>query len=112
MEESKLYTARVQVVEAMERGIPWHEAAKLAPGFRSANPPPIGFVSACAKQERWHCVRADMDILSNCEAKCGSFWNGPVGWLLLPRATRFKGCWPTTFPFRSASVKSTACAPR
>jgi hypothetical protein len=29
MEESKLYTARVQVVEAMERGIPWHEAAKL-----------------------------------------------------------------------------------
>jgi transposase len=30
MEESKLYTARVQVVEAMERGIPWHEAAKLA----------------------------------------------------------------------------------
>jgi transposase len=30
MEESKLDTARVQVVEAMERGIPWHEAAKLA----------------------------------------------------------------------------------
>lgn len=30
MEESKLYTARVQVVEAMERGSPWHEAAKLA----------------------------------------------------------------------------------
>jgi len=30
MEESKLYTARVQVVEAMERGLPWHEAAKLA----------------------------------------------------------------------------------
>jgi hypothetical protein len=30
MVESKLYTARVQVVEAMERGLPWHEAAKLA----------------------------------------------------------------------------------
>src|SRR5947207_9236576 len=30
MEESKLYTARVQVVEAMERGLPWHEAAKRA----------------------------------------------------------------------------------
>jgi|SRR5450432_1059836 transposase len=30
MEESKLYTARVQVVEAMEQGLPWHEAAKLA----------------------------------------------------------------------------------
>lgn len=30
MEESKLYTARVQVVEAMEQGYPWHEAAKLA----------------------------------------------------------------------------------
>src|SRR6266852_3245338 len=30
MEESKLYTARVQVVEAMEQGLPWHEAAKQA----------------------------------------------------------------------------------
>ncbi len=30
MEESKLYTARVQVVEAMEQGLPWHEAAKRA----------------------------------------------------------------------------------
>ena len=30
MEESKLFTARVQVVEAMERGIPWHEASKQA----------------------------------------------------------------------------------
>ncbi len=30
MEESRLYTARVQVVEAMEQGFPWHEAAKQA----------------------------------------------------------------------------------
>ncbi len=30
MEESKLYTARVQVVEAMKQGLPWHEAAKRA----------------------------------------------------------------------------------
>ncbi len=30
MEESKLYTARVQVVEAMEQGLPWYEAAKQA----------------------------------------------------------------------------------
>ncbi len=30
MEESKLYTARVQVVEAMEQGLPWHEATKRA----------------------------------------------------------------------------------
>jgi transposase len=30
MEESKLYRARVQVVESMEQGLPWHEAAKLA----------------------------------------------------------------------------------
>lgn len=30
MEETKLYTARVQVVEAMEQGLPWHEAARLA----------------------------------------------------------------------------------
>jgi hypothetical protein len=28
MEESKLYTARVQVAQAMEQGLPWHEAAK------------------------------------------------------------------------------------
>src|SRR5713101_9063408 len=30
MEESELYMARVQVVEAMEQGLPWHEAAKRA----------------------------------------------------------------------------------
>lgn len=30
MEESKLYMARVQVVEAMENGLPWHEAVKRA----------------------------------------------------------------------------------
>jgi transposase len=30
MEESKVYLARVQVVEAMEQGLPWHEAAKRA----------------------------------------------------------------------------------
>ena len=30
MEERKLYMARVQVVEAMENGLPWHEAAKRA----------------------------------------------------------------------------------
>src|SRR5438552_18636907 len=30
MEESKLYTARVQVVEAMEQGLSWHEAAQRA----------------------------------------------------------------------------------
>ena len=30
MQESKLYRARVQVVEAMEQGLPWHEAAKQA----------------------------------------------------------------------------------
>jgi transposase len=30
MEESKLSTARVQMVEAMEQGLPWYEAAKQA----------------------------------------------------------------------------------
>ena|SRR2546422_9495610 len=30
MEACKLYAARVQVVEAMEQGLPWHEAAKQA----------------------------------------------------------------------------------
>lgn len=30
MEESKLYTTRMQVVEAREQGVPWHEAAKRA----------------------------------------------------------------------------------
>jgi transposase len=30
MEEFHLYAARVQVVEAMEQGLPWHEAAKRA----------------------------------------------------------------------------------
>jgi transposase len=30
MEESKGYLARVQVVEAMEQGLPWHEAAQQA----------------------------------------------------------------------------------
>src|SRR5258708_12795692 len=30
MEEFHLYAARVQVVEAIEHGLPWHEAAKRA----------------------------------------------------------------------------------
>jgi transposase len=30
MAESKLYRARVQMVEAMEQGLPWHEAAEQA----------------------------------------------------------------------------------
>jgi len=30
VETSRLYLARVQVVEAMEQGLPWHEAAKRA----------------------------------------------------------------------------------
>ncbi len=30
MQETKLYTARVQVVEAMEQGLPCHEATKRA----------------------------------------------------------------------------------
>src|SRR5713226_9801715 len=30
MEACKLYVARVQAVEAMEHGLPWHEAAKQA----------------------------------------------------------------------------------
>jgi hypothetical protein len=30
MEESRRYHARVQVVEAMEQGLPWHEAARHA----------------------------------------------------------------------------------
>ena len=30
MEETNLYTARVQVAQAMEQGLPWHEAAKQA----------------------------------------------------------------------------------
>lgn len=28
MEETPLYTARVQLVEAMEQGLPWHEAVE------------------------------------------------------------------------------------
>jgi transposase len=30
MAESRLYRARVQIVEAMEQGLPWYEAAKQA----------------------------------------------------------------------------------
>ena len=30
MAENKLYRARVQMVEAMEQGLPWHEAANQA----------------------------------------------------------------------------------
>jgi putative transposase len=30
MEETNLYRARIQVVEAIEQGLPWHEAAKRA----------------------------------------------------------------------------------
>ena len=30
MEENQLYTARVHIAQAMEQGLPWHEAAKQA----------------------------------------------------------------------------------
>ncbi len=30
MKETKLHVARVQVVEVMEQGLPWHEAAERA----------------------------------------------------------------------------------
>jgi hypothetical protein len=100
MEESKLYTARVQVVEAMEQGLPWHEAAKRA-GLQISQSTAYGFVSGCVKGASKRCVKADMDILSNCEARSASGWNRPVDRLLLPRATRSKRSLPNSFPFRS-----------
>ena len=44
-----------------------------APGSRSANPQPSGFVSGCGKRASQRCVKADMDTPPNYEAKCGSF---------------------------------------
>jgi hypothetical protein len=89
IKESKLYMARVQVVEAMEQGLLWHEAAKRA-GL------PISQLTTYRLRQRmWE---ADEQAMregrhghpSNCEVRCGRFWKRHVGKLLTRQVTRSK----------------------
>ena len=79
MKASQLYMARVQVVEAMEQGLPWHEAAKRA-GL------PISQSTAYRLRQRMR--EAGEQALRE-------------GRHLLSRATRSKRSLPNSFPFRS-----------
>jgi hypothetical protein len=72
-----------------------------APGSRSANPRPIGFVSVCGKRASRPCAKAGMDTRSNCEERRGSFWKRPADRPLTHPVTRFRHSLPRTFPFGS-----------
>ena len=98
MEKTKLYGARMQVVKAMEQGLPWHEAAKRA-GLEISQSTAYRH-SPRMRQEGEQALREGRHghTLSNCKAKHARFWNRPVGRLLLPRATRSKSSLPNSFP--------------
>ena len=72
MEESKLYTARVQVVEAMEQGLSWHEAAKQA-GLQISQSTAYRLRQRCVEEASRRCRKGGMDIRRKCEARCASF---------------------------------------
>jgi hypothetical protein len=89
MEESGLYTARMRVVEAMERGIPWHETAKLAEiqisqstAYRLRQRMSQGGEQALREGSR--------DIQPNCEVKSESFWKRSADKPLTRPAVRSK----------------------
>src|SRR6266446_5639503 len=80
-------------------------------GCRSANPRPIGFVSACVKGASKRCVKAGMGTQRKCEAKYVSFWKKRVGRLLIHQATRFKYGLPSGLLSRSVLAKSIGFVP-
>jgi hypothetical protein len=89
MEESGLYTARMRVVEVMERRMPGTRPPNSL-GFRSVNQRPIGFVSACGKRANKRCVKAGRDARPTCEVRSESFWNRAADKPLTRPAVRFK----------------------
>jgi hypothetical protein len=94
MEESTFHLARVQVVEAMEQGLPGMRL-QSGPGSRSVNRRPIGYASGCIKRANKRCAKADMDTRSTCEGKCGTGWNRLASKLLIHQATRSKRSSPS-----------------
>jgi hypothetical protein len=100
MEETNLYTARVQVVEAMEQGLPLARGRQARWARDSVNRRPIGCVSACGKRANQRCVRVGMDIPSNCEARRGSFWKRPAAKRLTRQATRSKRSLPSALAYK------------
>jgi hypothetical protein len=86
MEAGKLYTARVQVVDAMEQGFPGRRRLNSL-RCRSVNQQPIGFVSGCAKEKSQHCRKAGIGTQPNYEARSESGWKRLADRLLKRRVT-------------------------
>ncbi len=108
MEETNLYAARVQVVEAMEQGLPWHEAAKQAghetQSINSLSAPPAD----ASRREAGGTRKGGMDIQPNCAAKCASFWKRRAGRLLKRQATKSRRGFPITNTSRGSGFFQTS----
>ena len=87
MAESKLYRARVQMVEAMEQGLPWDEAAKQVE-LQISQSTAYRLRQRMRQGGSWRCRKAGMDTQSNSEARSDSGWKRRADRLLTRRATR------------------------
>ncbi len=104
MEESKLYTARVQVVEAMEQGLPWHEAAKQAglqisqsTAYRLRQRMRQGGKPALQEGRHGHPAKMRGEVREFLEETC--------------RQTRFRSSLPSGLPSPSVSANSIGFVP-
>lgn len=100
MEENQRYTARMQVVEAMEQGFSWHEAAKGAglqisqsTAYRLRQRMRQGGELALREGRHGHPIKLR-------GVKCGNFWNRPVSKLLIRQATRSKRNSPSVLVYK------------
>ena len=95
MEETNLYKARVQVVEAMEQGFPWHEATKRA-GLQISQSTAYRLRQRMRQggEQALHEGRHGTQL--SCEARCARFWKRPVGKLPIPPVTRSKPNLPSS----------------
>jgi hypothetical protein len=100
MEENELSMARAQVVEAMENGLPWHEAASRA-GLQISQSTAYRLRQRMRKAANKRCAKAGMDTQPNCEARSAPFWKKPVGKLPKSQATRSKRSLPSGLLFLS-----------
>ena len=110
MEETKLYTARVQVVEAMEQGLPWHEAAKRAglqisqsTAYRLRQRMRQGGEQALREGRHGHPAKLRGEVRK--------WWKKSADKLLTRRAMRSKRNWLSGLPSPSVSANSIGFVP-
>ena len=98
MEKTKLYGARMQVVKAMEQGLPWHEAAKRA-GLEISQSTAYRH-SPRMRQEGEQALREGRHghTLSNCKAKHARFGTDLSAGSFYPEPRDPKAACPTVFP--------------